>query len=227
MKLDIIYEDKDIIVVDKPASVSVQTKKINEQDVVSYLKNYLCKNSNTENPYLGILHRLDQPVRGILVFALNKKSAASLSKQIMDGSLNKMYYALVEGIVDTGDDQIDLTDYVLKDNNNLAKIVTGNDKNAKKAELKYKTKKICREKNVTLLEIELITGRYHQIRVQMSAMGHPIVGDIKYGASKIPDINKHIIKLCAYSLSIRHPKDNKIRKFTLENADNSLLEMNC
>jgi 23S rRNA pseudouridine1911/1915/1917 synthase len=213
VNLNILYEDREILVVEKPAGVAVQTGSINNRDLVSEIKNYLCERYKKTDPYLGIIHRLDQPVGGILVFALNKKAAASLSRQISAGVFNKKYCAHVEGIIDTGDEWKTSVDYLVKEKEK-ALITDKENKKAKRAELKYKTVKIDREKEMTLLDIELITGRFHQIRVQLSGMGHPIEGDIKYGGKKSRDDRS--ISLYAYSLVFSHPVSGKKMEYFLD-----------
>lgn len=206
MNLNILYSDKDILVVEKPAGIAVQTARITEKDLVSEVKNYLSLLSNKPDPYLGIIHRLDQPVKGVLVFALNEKAASGLSKQMGSGSFNKSYHACVNGYMERSEDWVTLKDYLIKDKDNKARVVGIKDKNAKKAELKYRILKAEREKNVSLLDIKLITGRFHQIRAQLSNLGHPILNDVKYGAEKrLVFNNERAIALCAYRLSFNHP----------------------
>ena len=219
VNLNILYSDKDILVVEKPAGVAVQTAKLTEKDMVSEIKNHLSIINKKPDPYLGIIHRLDQPVRGILVFALNEKAASRLSKQISTGSFNKFYHAYVTGYMEKSDEWMTLTDYLIKDKDNKAGIVNINDKNAKKAELKYRILKAEREKNVSLLDIELITGRFHQIRVQLSHIGHPILNDVKYGADKNLALNnERAIALCAYRLSFKHPETGREMEFSISES---------
>lgn len=217
MNLNILYNDNDILVVEKPAGMAVQTGRLTERDLVNEIKNHLSLTGKRSNPYLGIIHRLDQPVRGILVFALNEKSASALSRQIQAGSFNKCYLALVEGLVKGPSDWVTLTDYLIKDRDNKAKTVDKNDRNAKKAELRYKKIRTDEETDVTLLEIELVTGRFHQIRAQMSNIGHPIVNDVKYGAIKKDSlVYERSIALCAYKLVFKHPTDGRKMVFNIE-----------
>lgn len=215
--MNILYEDSDIIVVEKPPGIPVQTKRITDKDMVSEIRNYLYKDKGVVDPYLGIIHRLDTPVQGILVFALNKRAAGILSTQIRDGIFNKKYYAVVDGITDTGDRQEILVNYLIKNNNNTAGISSRENKNAKRSELKYRTVITDKIRNITVLDIELVTGRFHQIRAQMAGMGHPVINDRKYGGtvSGMP-CDSHSIALCAYSLSFKHPKSNKDMEFCLD-----------
>ena len=234
--MNILYEDKDIIVVEKPAGVPVQTKSITERDLVNGLKGYLNKEKGINDPYIGTIHRLDRPVHGILVFALNKKAAAELSRQLVCGGFNKKYHALVEGTVDTKGEERLLENYLIKNRDNTAQLSDRNEKKARAARLKYRSIRTDAENNVTLLDIELITGRFHQIRVQMAGTGHPVAGDVKYGASRIDtdlyaryfntsgavsDKGYSIsgnasICLSAYSLGFMHPSDGKRMEFMTE-----------
>ena len=219
MNLNILYSDKDILVVEKPAGMAVQTARITEKDLVSEIKNHLSLLNKKPDPYLGIIHRLDQPVKGILVFALNEKAASDLSKQVNTGSFNKSYHACVKGYMEESDEWVTLTDYLIKDKDNKARIVSINDKNAKRAELKYRILKAEREKNVSLLDIELITGRFHQIRAQLSNIGHPILNDVKYGADRNLVLNnERAIALYAYRLSFKHPGSGREIEFRISES---------
>lgn len=194
---EIIFEDKDILICRKPAGVATQTKRLGQQDMESILKNYRAKKG--EPPYIGIVHRLDQPVEGIMVFAKNQKAAANLSKQVQDRGIGKYYYAVSnyspvkrEGI---------LEHYLLTDKRkNFTQVVDlGNVKEAKKAKLEYKVVEIKDGK--TFFEIKLHTGRQHQIRVQMAHMGCPLIGDSKYGEGE----KEEKLALFSYKLEFLHP----------------------
>ncbi|MBO4905008.1 MAG: RluA family pseudouridine synthase [Lachnospiraceae bacterium] len=207
MSIEILYEDRWIIVVKKPAGLATQTAKVAEPDCVSLIKEHIRKSdpSKSSEPYVGVVHRLDQPVAGLLVFAKDKDSAAALSRQVSGGLMNKHYHAVVEGIVDSPDDT-ELTDYMYKDPKTSKAVIvddplSGN-ADLRKATLIYHTEKIQEQENQTILSISLVTGRFHQIRSQMSHMGHPIVGDRKYGSSA-PYPNG--IALVADSLTFIHP----------------------
>ena len=208
MKTTIIYEDQGVLVCRKPAGLAVQTAVSFQEDMVSELKNYLSGNGKEKNPYLGVIHRLDQPVEGLLVFAKTKAAAASLTAQLADGSLRKKYVAMIAGV--PGEKQGRLVDYLKKDTKtNLSRVVTKQDKDAKRAELEYKI--LSGEGACALAEIEIRTGRYHQIRCQMSHFGHPLLGDVKYG-SQI----RGQLALCAYYLEYKNPVTGKIQKFTVK-----------
>ncbi len=213
--MNILFEDKDIIVVEKPPGIPVQTKNIAKKDLVSFVRNYLYEETGVSNPYLGIIHRLDQPVWGMTVFALNEGAAANLCRQIGEKTVDKYYYAVVEGILEEKD-SVRLTDHLIKGRDNTAHIVDKETKGAKKAELIYKVEKTDRDNNISLLRIELITGRFHQIRAQLANAGHPIVNDVKYGAAKRVDLkNREGIALCAYRLKVKHPSTGQETIFEL------------
>ena len=202
--LEIIYEDNDIILVHKPAGVATQTKRLGQQDMESLLKNYRAKKGET--PYIGVVHRLDQPVEGIMVFAKNQKAAASLSKQVQQHLIGKYYYAVTANA--PVENKGVLEDYLLTDKKtNVTRVIESKD--AKKAKLEYEVIDAKEEK--TLIRIKLHTGRQHQIRVQMSHMGCPLVGDNKYGNTA----SKEGLALCSYRLQFKHPVSNKEMDFKI------------
>lgn len=219
MQKNIVFEDKDIIVVYKPAGIATQTARLGQRDMVSELKNYLAgkaENKGKGAPYLGVVHRLDQPVAGILVFAKNKESAASLSKQMTDGSFHKYYDAVVFGKPEK--EQGILEDYLYKDaKTNQSMVVKEGFPEAKRARLSYKRKETLMVleagQQASLVEIELFTGRHHQIRVQMANAGMPLLGDSKYGTERDKRFSQEIgcrnVALCACKLIFQHPKTGK------------------
>ncbi|MCD7957023.1 MAG: pseudouridine synthase [Lachnospiraceae bacterium] len=317
----ILYEDKEILVCHKPAGIPVQSASVREKDMVSILKNHLAdkdapgythKESSdcVSNPYgiprrqmggdgvsgLYVVHRLDQPVEGVLVFAKTKRAAADLSRQITDGSMKKTYWAVVEISPDVetipnaefsdaelpdvelsdmktlhaktlyakSEEQADqhgqqepgewhtLVDYLVKNGrNNTSYVSDRRDKAAKRAELQYRILKEWTGENVSklqenrvsgvsktsddlavsgesetsdypakktlaLAEINLKTGRHHQIRVQMAHAGMPLVGDRKYNPQCDRQSNgQTTLALCAVSLTFRHPTTKKIETFTV------------
>ena len=222
MQIKIIYEDAHILIAHKPAGLATQSAKVGQPDMVSELKNHLAKQGNTGSgaPYLGIIHRLDQPVEGLLVFAKTKEAAGKLTAQLAGGTLNKQYYALVCG--KPGEESGELVDYLHKDGN-LAQISTAQDKEAKKAVLQYKVlsqKELEGEGSITLLDIHIDTGRFHQIRAQLANSGWPILGDGKYGnetsASLSKSLNMRNVALYAYRLELKHPITGKVLEFTIE-----------
>lgn len=220
IKSRILYEDSEILVCKKPAGVAVQTAKMGQQDMVSLLKNY--RMGKQEEPYIGPVHRLDQPVEGVMVFAKNKQAAANLSKQISEKQANKYYYAVVCG--KPKEKQAELVDYLCKDGKkNTSSVVTKETAGAKRAELFYEVVKETEDKS--LLRIELKTGRHHQIRVQLSHMGCPIYGDSKYqGTVKQEKIGYMPLALCAYKIEFSHPKNRKKMEFQIKPEGEAFLE---
>ena len=215
MKTEILYEDDTIIVIKKPAGLATQTSKIGEPDVVSELKKYLAENGK-KNPYIGVVHRLDQPVEGLLVFAKSKEAAAGLTKQLSLGTLNKRYYALVCGKPATSEGA--LVDYLVKEGNQ-AKVVAEGTAEAKRAVLQYKVVKTMPE-GLALLDIHIDTGRFHQIRVQMSHAGMPLLGDTKYGSPESMTFSREVgvrqVALYAYELEFKHPITKKGMRYELQ-----------
>lgn len=200
---DIIYEDLHILVCRKPAGLAVQNASFGRKDLESMLKTYLFEKDGKANPYLGIIHRLDQPVQGLVVFAKNPKSAAALSAQVQDGRMKKYYRAVTCGIPKTKEER--LVNYLKKNSRtNLSECVSEKVQGAKKAELYYH---VLEEKdNYALLEIELFTGRHHQIRVQMAKNQTPLYGDQKYNKNAQKGEQ---IALCASRLEFYHPATGK------------------
>ena len=189
MKTEILYEDNSILVIRKPAGLAVQSAGIGQPDVVSELKSYLAKlpsagRPGKGEPYLGIVHRLDQPVEGLLVFAKDKKAAATLSKQLTEGALNKHYYAVLCGYPDCPEG--DLVDYLRKEGN-VAVAVTGREQEFADAKIAVLHYRILEEINdpspLALADVTIGTGRFHQIRVQFAHAGFPLLGDTKYGTA--------------------------------------------
>lgn len=216
-ELEIIFEDKDIIICRKPAGIATQTKRLGQQDMESLLKNYRVKKG--EPPYIGIVHRLDQPVEGLMVFAKNQKAAAHLSKQVQDRVIGKYYYAIVTHIPEHCEEGI-VEDYLITDKKkNFTKAVDYElwkdspenlPKEAKYAKLEYKLLKTIEQK--ALFDIKLHTGRQHQIRVQIAELGSPLLGDSKYGDAKPGEQ----LGLCSYKLEFVHPVKNTLMKFEIQ-----------
>lgn len=215
MQKNIVFEDEHILVAYKPAGIATQTARLGQQDMVSELKNYLAKKPEYRGkgePYLGLVHRLDQPVSGILVFAKTREAAAALSRQLNDNGIQKYYYAVIYGNPEK--EEGSLEDYLYKDGKtNQSMVVREGFPDAKKALLYYKKVNTLmvleRQEEVSLMEIRLVTGRHHQIRVQMAHAGMPLLGDGKYGTSQSKELGREIgcrsAALCAYKLIFRHP----------------------
>ena len=196
-KINIIYEDNHIIVVEKPINMPVCLDSSNDRDLLTILKEYIKKKYNKPgNVYLGLVHRLDRPVGGVMVFARTSKAASRLSNQVRENKIEKYYYAVLDG---KSKSRGELVDYLNKDKKNNISFVT--DKND------GKLSKLCYElvdyKNgLSLVKIKLETGRSHQIRVQFSSRNLPLVGDAKYNRNSD---NKISIALFAYKLCFVHP----------------------
>ncbi|MCI8483351.1 MAG: RNA pseudouridine synthase [Lachnospiraceae bacterium] len=208
--MDIIYEDREIIVCHKMPGIPVQTGKIGQMDLISILRNYLAEKGET--PEIFLVHRLDQPVEGIMVFAKTKSSAADLGRQIQEKRVEKKYLALTEGIFTekTGT----LENYLLRDGkSNTSKVVPKGTKGAKLARLSYEVQREL-EGNASLVKVSLETGRHHQIRVQMAQAGHPLIGDKKYNKN-CP--KKYIpVGLCSVGTSFCHPSTGQKMEFETE-----------
>lgn len=207
--INVIYEDNHLLVVEKPINMPVCEDSSGDIDFLSLLKSYIkIKYNKPNNVYLGLVHRLDRPVGGIMVFAKTSKCAARLSKQISDHSFEKTYYAVVTGRLD---DEGRFEDYLIKDHkSNMVRVTNKNE--GKIAILDYVVVK--RNGKFNLVKINLKTGRSHQIRVQFSSRGNPLVGDHRYNIS---DMNsKTNIALFAKSVCFRHPTSNDKMFFELE-----------
>ena len=220
IKNRILYEDTEILVCKKPAGLAVQSAKMGQQDMVNLLKNY--RAMKKEEPYIGLVHRLDQPVEGVMVFAKSKQAAANLSKQISEKQTDKYYYAVVCG--KPKEKQANLVDYLCKDGKkNTSGVVTKETVGAKRAELFYEV--VEEKEDKALLRIELKTGRHHQIRVQLSHMGCPIYGDSKYNKFYEEEKRGYMpLALCAYKIAFFHPKNRKKMEFQIQPEGEGFLE---
>ena len=209
-KINILYEDNHLLVVIKPANMPVCKDSSNDEDLLTILKEYLKeKYHKPGNVYLGLVHRLDRPVSGIIVFAKTSKAAERLSKQITSNEFKKTYYAVVKG---TPKEKETLKDYLKKDEKTNTSYVT-NEKDGKLSILEYT--KIKTKDDLSLIKINLLTGRHHQIRVQLSSRNHPLYGDHKYNKDFIND-NKENIALIAKELSFYHPTTKELLNFEIE-----------
>ncbi len=209
----ILYEDKEILVCQKPAGLAVQSAGVGKADMESCLKNYLAGKGNGKVPYLGIIHRLDQPVEGVLVFAKTPEAAKNLSRQMTQGSMGKYYLAATEGEPPSKEGV--LVDWLKKDGKtNTSFVVSPHTKGAKQARLSYRVLESTAESPANtrkyLLEIHLHTGRHHQIRVQMAHAGMALIGDRKYNSKEKAFVP---LGLCAESLHFSHPKTGEKMEF--------------
>ena len=230
-QVEYLYEDEHILVCRKPAGLAVQSARLGTMDLESLLRNHLAEQGGV--PYLAVIHRLDQPVEGILVFAKNQAAAASLGKQVQDGRMKKEYLALVdpdaEGLTlltELGTDrETCLEDWLIKDGRaHVSRVARAGEKNAKKAILYFSclpedgwsAAPSAKDAGQALLRIRLITGRHHQIRIQLSHAGLPIAGDRKYGGKEEKTGDPPFICLCAYQLSFFHPVTGKPLSFRMK-----------
>lgn len=207
-KLKVLYEDNHIIVVFKECNVLSQSDNTNDIDMLTIVKKYIKeKYSKPGNVYLGLVHRLDRPVSGIMVFARTSKAASRLSDAVRNRKIKKTYVAVVSGIIKKDSDR--LVDYIEKLPNGNS-IVVNKDK-GKLSILNYKVLGRNYKKNETLVEINLETGRHHQIRVQFASRGHYLCGDQRYGK-----MDKTQIALCSYKLEFTHPVTKENLKFKVD-----------
>lgn len=199
-KLNVLFEDNQIVVVLKPQNVPTMADESKDEDMLSRVKAYIKEKYNKEGEaFVGLVHRLDRPTGGIMVFARNSKSAKRLSEQFQTHSIEKTYYAVVNGVVKVKTDH--LTNYLKKDEKeNIVKIVPMSQAGAKKAELIFTT--LEDNGKESLVEVKILTGRSHQIRLQMANIGHSLVGDVKYGKEKGRTSN---LGLWAGKLAFDHP----------------------
>ncbi len=209
-RLNVLYEDNHIIVVEKPVNVLSQGDSTLDLSLLDMIKEYVkVKYNKPGNVYIGLVHRLDRPVGGIMVFARTSKAAARLSKQISECSFSKKYYAVVRGKMEneTGT----LVDYLKRlDNGNT--VVS---KEGKKAVLSYKVIEYNKDIDASLVDISLETGRHHQIRVQFASRNHVLLGDQRYGKQ-----DKTQIALFAYELEFIHPVSKEKMVFRLKPEKN-------
>lgn len=208
---EVVYEDNHVIVVVKPFNMPTQSDESRDPDLLTVVKEYLkVRDEKPGNVYLGMVHRLDRPVGGIVVFAKTSKAASRLSSQLRDKEMGKTYMACVVGAPEN--ESGELVHYLVKDKDkNRVKASKTPREGAKKAELFYET--ISYGKKMSLLKVTPFTGRPHQIRAQLSAMGHPIVGDLKYGApTPLPGKN---ILLFACAITFTHPVKNEEMSFEI------------
>lgn len=215
MDLKVLYEDNHIIVVVKPVGIPVQQDKTGDIDMLTIIKDYIKKKYNKPgNVYLGLVHRLDRMVGGVMVFAKTSKAASRLSEYIRQKNVKKKYMAVVNGTLDVDSKCVKLENYLVKNERlNMSRVVNKDVKNAKLATLEYRVKKnfTYNNKKYSLVDIDLHTGRHHQIRVQFANIGAPLYGDIKYG-QKINKVGQNLA-LWSYYLSFFHPTKDEYLEF--------------
>lgn len=210
-ELNILHEDNHIIVVLKPQNIPSCEDESKDLDLLTMIKNYVREKYNKQgNVYVGLVHRLDRPTGGVMVFAKSSKAASRLSEQMKDGDFEKRYYTVLVGT--PREEKATLTQYLKKNAvNNMVYVCPPTVEGAKLAELEYK---VLQEKDgLSLNEIRLHTGRSHQIRVQMNSIGCPVYGDMRYGGEKA---KKGYLALWAYYLSFTHPVTKERMVFRVE-----------
>ncbi|KNF08237.1 ribosomal large subunit pseudouridine synthase C [Gottschalkia purinilytica] len=217
MEIKTIFEDKNILVVEKPPKLPCQSDKTNDEDLMSILyKDIKERNDKLKNVYLGLIHRLDRPVGGVMVLAKTQESNSNLSKQVSNRYMKKEYLTIVCGKPD--ETKGELKNYLKKLSTiNMSKVVSKDTKGAKEAILEYEvidTLNTQEYGNLSLVKIKLKTGRHHQIRVQLSNWGFPIWGDNKYNKDFVKKKEWTQIALWAYRLSFSHPIKRSYLSFT-------------
>lgn len=200
-KLNVIYEDNHIIVVEKMPNIPSQGDKTEDVDMLTIIKDYLKeKHQKPGNVYLALIHRLDRPVGGVMVFAKTSKAAARLSEEVRERRIKKEYLVVADGKFEKSKGTLE--DYLLKnERKNMSKVVPEGTKNAKLARLDYEVLRYNEEIDLSVVRVLLHTGRHHQIRLQLSNIGHSIYGDQKYGTRG----RGKQIALWAFKLSFVHP----------------------
>lgn len=208
--LNVLYEDNHLIVVEKPINVPTCKDSSKDTDLLSIVKEYLKnKYKKPGNVYLGLVHRLDRPVGGIIVFAKTSKAASRLAVEIKNDEFKKKYYAVIQSVGLKKEDRFE--DFLLKDpKTNIVKV----DDAGKYALLEYKL--ISERRDLSLVEVNLHTGRSHQIRVQFASRNYPLYGDQKY--NKKANCHEQIA-LYSHYLSFKHPTTKEMLEFNLELPD--------
>ena len=207
----ILHEDNHIIVVLKPQNVPSCEDESKDMDMLTMIKEYIREKYNKQgNVYLGLVHRLDRPTGGVMVFAKSSKAASRLSEQLRDGDFEKRYLAVTVG--SPREEKATLTHYMKKNAvNNMVYVCPPTVQGAKFAELEYNV--LEKNSDLALVDVRLHTGRSHQIRVQMGAIGHPLYGDMRYGGEKA---KKGHLALWAYYLSFTHPVSKERMVFRVQ-----------
>ena len=213
--LKILYEDNHIIVVVKKPGIPTQEDKTGDKDMLTIVKEYIkVKYNKPGNVYVGLVHRLDRMVGGVMVFAKTSKAASRISEYIRQKNVKKRYLAVVNGTLPVSDQKVELRNYLVKNERlNMSRVVDSTTKGSKEAILEYKVLKnfTYNGKDYSLVDIDLHTGRHHQIRLQFAHIGHPLYGDIKYG-QKVNKVGQNLA-LFSYYLSFFHPTKDEYLEF--------------
>lgn len=200
--MEILFEDNHIIVVNKPQGVPSQPDESGDKDMLTMVKDYIKEKYNKPGEaFVGLVHRLDRPTGGAMVFAKTSKAASRLSEQMRNGEFDKTYFAVTVG--KPRDAKGTIVSYLKKDEKmNMAKLVPQSEQGAKRAELFYETLSYNSETNHSLLRVKLGSGRGHQIRIQLKSIKCPILGDQKYGGENMAKV---MLNLFAVELAFLHP----------------------
>jgi len=214
MELNVLFEDNHLLAVEKPRNLLIQEDATGDPDLLNIAKEFLVEKYNKPgNAFLGLVHRLDRPVGGVILFAKTSKAASRLSNEIRLNQFDREYYAVIRGTPDKKQDT--LTDYLLKNRKtNISSVVSPDTKDAKKSILNYEVVGIDEANDLSLVYVTLETGRSHQIRLQLSHMGYPIYGDQKYG-QKVNQPGEQIA-LWAYKIAVKHTTKDEIVTVSLE-----------
>lgn len=200
-ELNVVYEDNHVIVVIKPQNIPTQEDDSKDKDLLTMVKEYIkIKENKPGNVYVGLVHRLDRPTGGLMVFAKTSKAASRLTQEMHTDDFKKRYLTVVVG--KPKEKRAKLVNYLIKNaRNNTVQVVPELTTGAKRAELEYEV--IAEKDKVSLVDVRLLTGRSHQIRVQMKYLGCPVYGDVKYGGDTLA--KGHNLALWAYELKFVHP----------------------
>ena len=211
MTINVLYEDNHLLIVDKPVNIPVQADASEDEDLLTLLKAYIKEKYNKPGDvFLGLVHRLDRPVGGAIVFARTSKAASRLSNEVRLQKLEREYHAVVEG--EFQQRKGTLTNHLFKNQaKNISKVVHKNHKNSKMAKLDYEV--VGKQDNLSLVKVKLHTGRSHQIRVQLAHAGHPLIGDQKYNENA--EAGRQIALYSTY-LKVKHPTKDEFVEVTCQ-----------
>jgi len=205
--MDVLYTDNHLLVVVKPAGVLSQADRTGDDDLLTQGKRYIKQEFNKPgNVFLGLVHRLDRPVSGVMVFARTSKAADRLSCAFRERTVEKCYIAVVEGELEGSGER---EDWLVKEHGRVRRVEASHPR-SKRAVLRWNSR--SNENGRSLVEVNLLTGRPHQVRVQLTALGHPILGDLRYGAKN--EFDGRNLALHAYSLGFEHPVRKEPMRFS-------------
>ena len=222
MQVKILYEDEQIIVIFKPAGMASQPDRSLQMDACSWLKNYLQAGGKANaDPYIGVVHRLDRPVAGVMVYARTRGAAAELSRQVREGEMDKIYLTVLTGIPGGADPGkwVRLEARLEEGRGGRPSFLVTAPAGGKSACLEYRLLEMSSpgaDQVLSLTAVRLFTGRHHQIRLQMAGSGAGIYGDTKYNPLFRNSRGWHDLALCACSLALRHPQTGKKLRFTAD-----------